>query len=109
MIDLIKKAALTGIGIASLTSEKIEELSKELIEKGKMSEQEGEKFIQEMLSRAEESREALRKQTESIVNKVLGQVQLAKADDITKLQDEIEKLRIEIEALRNKPEEEGEG
>lgn len=100
MIELIKKAALTGIGVASLTSEKIEELSKEMILKGKMSEQEGEKFIKEMLARAEESRQAFKTQTETIVNSALSKVQLAKSDDIEKLQEEIEKLRTEIGVLR---------
>lgn len=106
MIDLIKKAALTGIGIASFTSEKIEELAKELIVKGKMSEQEGQKFVQEMVSRAEESREAFRQQTESVVKKVLEQVQLPKREDIDKLRDEISKLRSEIEELKKKEGEE---
>ncbi len=34
MIDLIKKAVLTGMGVASLTKEKIDEFSRELIDKG---------------------------------------------------------------------------
>lgn len=104
MIDLIKKAVLTGIGIASLTREKVEEFSKELIDKGKLSEQEGEKFVQEMQKRAEESREALKNQTDKFVESALNKMQLAKSSDLEKLQAEIVALRQEIEALRNKSE-----
>ena len=64
MIELIKKAVLTGIGVASLTKEKMEEISKEFVEKGKLSEEEGEKLVADMLKRAEDSRKSLEKQTE---------------------------------------------
>ncbi len=102
MIDLIKKAVLTGMGVASLTKDKIDEFSRELIEKGKLTEQEGEKFVQEMRKRAEESRDALKLQTDKIVEATLDKMQLAKAADLEKLQVEIAGLRKEIEALRNK-------
>ena len=101
MIDLIKKAVLTGMGVASLTKDKIDEFSRELIEKGKLTEQEGEKFVQEMRKRAEESRDALILQTDKIVEATLCKMQLAKAADLEKLQVEIASLRKEIEALRN--------
>ena len=100
MMDLFKKAVLAGIGVASLTMEKVEELSKDLIDKGKLGEQEGEKFLQEMQKRAEESREALKQQTDRLVESAIDRMQLAKASDLEKLQAEIEGLRKEIEALR---------
>lgn len=100
MIDLIKKAVLTGIGVASLTKDKIEDLAKELIDKGKMSEQEGEKLVQEMLSRAEESRETMKSQTESLVKSTITKMQLARVEDIELLKGEIERLRDEISSLK---------
>ena len=102
MIDLIKKAVLTGMGVVSLTKEKIDEFSRELIEKGKLSEQEGEKFISEMWKRAEESKEAMKNQADKVVEATLNRMQLAKVSDLEKLQSEIASLRKEIEALRNK-------
>jgi len=100
MIDLIKKAALTGIGVASLTSDKIEEFSKDLIDKSKMSEQEGEKFVKEMLSKAEDSRVSLKTQIESMVGAALSKVQLSRDEDLNELKSEIEKLREEIASLK---------
>ncbi len=104
MIDLIKKAVLTGMGVASLTKEKIDEFSRELVEKGKLSEQEGEKFVLEMRKRAEESKEALKNQTDKIVEAALNRMQLVKVSDLEKLHSEIAGLRKEIEGLRNKAE-----
>lgn len=100
MIDLLKKTVLTGLGVASLTKEKIEEFGKDLTDKGKLTEQEGEKFVQEMLLRADESKESLRKQTELMVKTALEKMHLAKADDIAALQKEIEALRAEVALLR---------
>ncbi|MGB3212626.1 MAG: hypothetical protein WBB19_18135 [Desulforhopalus sp.] len=100
MIDLIKKALLTGVGVAALTKDKIEDLAKELVVKGKMTEQEGQKLVQEMLSRAEESRETMKKQTESLVKSTIDKMQLASADDIESLKSEIEKLRGEVSSLK---------
>lgn len=101
MIEIIKKAVLTGIGVASLTREKVEELSKELIDKGKLSEQEGEKFVQDILSRAEESRNAWQNQADQLVKNALDKMQLARAEDIAMLKNEIEKLRDEIAAMHS--------
>ncbi|MCP4343259.1 MAG: hypothetical protein GY799_31390 [Desulfobulbaceae bacterium] len=100
MIDLIKKAVLTGVGVASLTKEKIEDLAKELIVKGKMSEQEGEKLVEEMLSRAEESRETMKNQTKSLVQDTIAKMQLARVEDIELLKTEIERLREEISSMK---------
>jgi polyhydroxyalkanoate synthesis regulator phasin len=101
MIDLIKKAVLTGIGVASLTREKVEDFSKELIVKGKLTEQEGERFVKEMLSRAEESRESLKNQTENLVKSAVDKMQLVQTEDIEELKAEIGKLRGEIASLRD--------
>ncbi|MBW2035295.1 MAG: hypothetical protein JRI94_17255 [Deltaproteobacteria bacterium] len=51
MNDLIRKVVLTGIGLAALTKEKIEEVVKEVVEKGKLSEKEGKEFIDSLKRR----------------------------------------------------------
>jgi polyhydroxyalkanoate synthesis regulator phasin len=104
MIELIKKAVLTGVGIASLTKDKMEDLAKELVVKGKMSEQEGEKLVQEILNRAEESRTTINTQTETLIRKTITKMQLARSEDIELLKAEVEKLREEIASLKNKAE-----
>ncbi len=99
MIDLIKKAILTGVGIAASTKDKMEDLAKELIDKGKLSEQEGEKFVQDMLNRAEESREIFKGQTESLIKNTIAKMRLARIEDIELLKTEIAQLRAEVAAL----------
>ena len=100
MIELIKKAVLTGMGAASLTKEKIDDFSRELINAGKLSEQEGEKLAQEMRRRADESKESLKQQIDRVVAVTLQGMQIAKQSDIDRLQEEISLLRQEVAELR---------
>ena len=101
MIDLVKKAMLTGIGVASLTKDKIEEIAKEFTQKGKLSEQEGEKLVREMVAKTEESKEELKKQIDSMIETALAKTRVARAADIEELRKEIASLRKEIKALQD--------
>lgn len=53
MVDLIKKAIYTGVGLAVLTKEKAEELVKDLSEQAKLSEQEGKELFDGLLKHSE--------------------------------------------------------
>ena len=93
MIELVKKALLTGVGVAALSKEKIEDLAKEIVERGKMTDQEGKKLVDQLLSSSEEARQDLQKQIEEKVQTVLDKMDLAKKSDIDALKLEIEELR----------------
>ena len=56
--------------------------------------------IAQGVDRAEESRDALKQQTDRLAEAALDRMQLVKIADLEKLQAEIEGLRREIEALR---------
>ena len=60
MIDLIKKTLLTGVGLAVMTKEKVEELGKDLVSQAKLSEHEGKEFVDNLLKQSETAREGLR-------------------------------------------------
>jgi polyhydroxyalkanoate synthesis regulator phasin len=100
MLELMKKAALASVGFASLTSEKVEELANDLIVKGKMTELEGRKFVDELKAKAAESRESMKQQTDSAVDKALGKLNLAHADEVKVLKDEIAAMKEELAALK---------
>lgn len=93
MIDLLKKTLLTGIGVAALTKEKLEELANDFVEKGKMSEQEGRDLVDDLVTRSEESRAELQNQIEGKVESVLEKMDLAKKSDVDALKIEIEELK----------------
>ena len=103
MIDLVKKALLTGVGVATLTKDKIEEVAKDFIEKGKMTEKEGRVFVDDLVSRSEESRVEFQEQIESRVQKILEKMDLAKKSEVDALKLEIEKLREELNKQQRFP------
>ncbi|NNK93576.1 MAG: hypothetical protein HKP41_04410 [Desulfobacterales bacterium] len=96
MIDLLKKTMFTGIGILSLTKDKVEEIVKEFVEKGKLSEQEGKNLVEEMLERSEASKEELKKQTEAVVQSTLAKMDIASKADIQELRDELAEIKTKL-------------
>ncbi len=97
MIDLLKKTFLTGVGVAALTKEKIEELAKDFVEKGKISEQEGKELVNELVVRSKESRLEFQKQIEDKVLLVLGKMDLAKQSEVDALKGEVAELSKALE------------
>ncbi|RLA90510.1 MAG: polyhydroxyalkanoate synthesis regulator [Deltaproteobacteria bacterium] len=92
MFNLIKKTLLTGIGLTILTKEKVEEVGKELAKKGKLSEKEGKKLVDDLLKRSEQANKELEEKIEDSVRKVVEKLNLASKDDIAKLSQKIEQL-----------------
>ena len=92
MFDFIKKTMLTGVGLAAMTREKIEELAKELTEKGDMTEKEGKELVDELVKKSEKVKKDLESKMESIVKKVLGKLNLATKEDIEKIEKRLKRL-----------------
>lgn len=91
--ELIRKTVLTGIGLAALTKEKIEEVVKEVVEKGKLSEKDGKEFIDELLKKSEGAREKVEGQIEKAVQATLKKMNLVTRDDLSKLAKQIKQLK----------------
>lgn len=104
MIELIKKAMFTGIGLAALTKEKVEELAQDFIEQGKLSEKEGEKLVDDIMERSRESQQELSAQIDKLVQEGLEKMNLAKMSDMETLKDEIAELKQRIHKLEEKGE-----
>lgn len=98
MIELIKKAMFTTIGVAALTKDKVEEIAKDFVEQGKMSEQEGEKLVDEIMTRSKESQEEFTQKVEEIVKGYVAKLDLAKASEIADLKKEVNRLKKEIQS-----------
>ena len=98
MIELIKKAFYTGLGAAELTREKVEDLARELADKGKVSDNEIKKFVDEMLDKSQERKEQLMKQFEKMIEDVMKKMNLATREDLDSLEKRL------VEKIQNMPE-----
>ena len=93
MKELFKNIMYAGLGAAFITKEKLEELQKELIEKGKMSQEEGEQFVDELRLKSEKAREQLDGWITSRVEERVRQLNLATRDEVVELQRKIDELQ----------------
>ena len=93
MIEFIKKAMFTGIGLASITKDKVEEVAKEFVEQGNLTEKEGRNLVKDMMDYSEKSREELEAQIDKYVEKAISKLDLARKSDIDELKGEILELQ----------------
>jgi polyhydroxyalkanoate synthesis regulator phasin len=98
MKDVLKNMFYIGAGAAFLTKEKLEELRTELIEKGKMTQDEGKQFIDDMVKKSEEAKSQLDQQIHDAISAQLKNMDIARGDDISQLRTQIEELKAMIEA-----------
>ncbi len=92
MIELLKKGVFAGIGLASLTKEKIEQYGKELIEQGHISEKEGKELVHHLSEISEREKKNMESKIEDAIARVLKTIDVARKEDIRKLEKRIAKL-----------------
>ena len=92
MFDLLKKTILTGIGIASMTKDKIEELGKKISEESKLSAEEGKRLVQDLLKQSEKAKNNLEAEVQKFVKIALGKLDIPTHEDLNRLEKRIKKL-----------------
>ena len=93
MLELVKKTMLTGIGLALLAKDEVEDLAKELVDKGKMTEKDGKKFLEDLQKRYEEVQSKLEDRVEKTVRDFLKKADVVTADDLKAIKKEIRELK----------------
>jgi polyhydroxyalkanoate synthesis regulator phasin len=96
MVDLIKKALYTGVGLAVLTKEKAEELVKELTQQAKLSEHEGKELFDGLLKQSEQARNDLQTKIDEAVLAVVKRLNLVTKDEVTSLKAKVDELSSKI-------------
>jgi polyhydroxyalkanoate synthesis regulator phasin len=92
MLDLIRKTVLTGVGLAAMTKDKIEELAKEFAEKGELTEKEGKDLVDDLLKKSEKARKDLNAYVEKAVRKIMKEMNIATREDVLNMKKQIKKL-----------------
>lgn len=102
MSEMFKKMGLFGIGVISLTQEKIEEFTQEMIKKGEMSKEEGKKFVKEVLSEKEKHLKDIEGKINEKVKENIKKSGIVMKSDIAALERKIEKLEKTMQSLAKK-------
>lgn len=101
MFDFLKKTYLAGLGLASMTQEKIEELVDDLIKRGEVAEKDRSKIVEDMLNRVQEEQDKLFKKVREYVKKVVHEMGLPTHDEFNELQKRVEQLENELKAKKD--------
>jgi len=99
MFNITKKAMLTGIGLALIAKDEVEDLAKELVNKGKMSENEGTKFLEDLQKRYDETQKKLEEKIQQAVKDFMKKADVVTGDELKGLKKEIRDLKKAISEI----------
>ncbi|MBW1750601.1 MAG: hypothetical protein JRJ37_07895 [Deltaproteobacteria bacterium] len=96
MKELLKSIAYTSIGAAFLTKDKIEELKDDLVERGKISQDEGKQFVDELVKKTDSIKDSLDLKVSKIVEEKINQLDIVTNDDFADLRRQVEELQVAL-------------
>ena len=102
MIESLKKVGLLGIGVLSITEEKITQVVNELVEKGEMNKEEGKTLVHELLTEKKKQMQDFEEKISEDVQNAIGKSKIALKDDVSRLEDKITELEKTIQKLVEK-------
>lgn len=100
MKELLKNIVYTGIGAAFLTKEKIEALKDDLVKQGKISQEEGKQFVDELITKTDSIKESMDLKISQVIDQKIKQLDIATKDDFADLRRQVEDLRHQVEELQ---------
>ena len=103
-MDTLKNIIYAGVGLASTTSEKIKETIDELVEKGKISDTEGKKIVDDFLNSTEDKRAEFENKLKKTGEKISEKFDFLNKDkELDSLKARIKELEGQIAKMKKKP------
>ncbi|MCG6892601.1 MAG: hypothetical protein LJE65_03260 [Desulfobacteraceae bacterium] len=93
MLELIKKSMLTGVGLALVAKDEVEDIARDLQEKMNLNEKEGREFLSDLQKRYDEAQNRLEERVERAVKDVLKKADVVTGDELKALKKEIRELK----------------
>lgn len=112
MEDFFKKFLYTGVGLVSMTAEKLQEAVDDLVGNGKLSREEGKKIVEDFMSNAEAKKDEFESKMKQAADNVAENLKFPTQKDFNALLKRIEvleeKLGIKREEAKTEASAEGE-
>lgn len=102
MRESVRKLGLIGAGLWAITEDKINDLVKELVDKGDISKEEGKKAIQDMLEERKKQKLDLEKKISEKIQESMSKTDVSTKKDMHEFESRIETLEEEIQRIKNK-------
>lgn len=104
MIDVIKKSLEIGLGAVTVTKEKLQEITDELVLKGDLTKKEGNTIFKEFVDAAENSQKKIRSIVDEQVHNVIKEAGIATKADIKALEGRLDLLKSMIDKSKDSKE-----
>ncbi|MCK5802349.1 MAG: phasin family protein [Lentisphaeria bacterium] len=98
MLDILKKTVYTGMGLAYMTTEKVQKIARDLADKAELSEEEGRKFTGELLEKSAEAKKAFESKTASVVESVMTKLRVPTRSEMDALEARVAELEAALKA-----------
>jgi len=92
MQEFIKKMMMFGVGLAAMTREKTEELVRELVKKGEMSEKEGKQLVNDLMEKSKKMTREIETKTEEMVTSTLKRLNIPTRKELDELRERVDRL-----------------
>src|SRR5437588_5336484 len=79
MSNLISRALLSGVGFANLTKDAIVKTAEDLVNRSKLSEEEGRRLVKDFQKRSADTQRELERRINSVVGTILANLKPSKA------------------------------
>lgn len=99
--SFIENAISLGFGLISLTKEKLEQISTELVKRGELSSEEARKWVKSLESNLNREWKLLDERVHRGAKDIVERLKLPSRSEFDRLNREVAKLRKEIAALKS--------
>jgi len=99
MLRLAERGFLLGLGVLTLTKEKVTRFVDELVKEGAIKPEESQGLVDKLVAKGEEEREALRRLVREELQKARASVTPVSRQDIEELSRKLDELAAKVETL----------
>lgn len=96
MFQLLTKSMYAAVGMAMLSREKAENLAKAIAKEAELSQEQGRKFVSDLVRKSDETRLTIEKMVQEKVEKALKKTTLATRREVTVLEERIRTLEASL-------------
>lgn len=98
MIEWFKKTLLTGVGLALLSKEKVDEIARDFVRQAGLTEEKGQAFVDQVKRESERAYHDLESRIGRVVTESMHRMNVPTRDEIERLTARIEELERSLAA-----------
>jgi len=102
MEELLKKILYTGVGIAALTAEKLQQVIDGLVKEDKLTQEEGKKIVDDFFQNTQTKKDEFESQLKSVAEKVISNFKFAPSKDVEALKKRVNALESKVNGTKAK-------